>query len=159
MQKTDVILRKSPRQVNVIKIIANKISSFLYILGLILLAVIFIVLIVLFVLDPYWLSVDSCLDNGKVWDYEKNVCREDCLIWQEEFGCIKLTEKQIQIFEKCGSSNLCPSWKTYKDVCLNNQKAWNLKSQECKYNFVPTECFKLQGEWHYPERCYDKGGK
>ena len=32
-----------------------------------------------------------CLESGRgVWDYEKNVCRHDCLRWTKEEGCISL---------------------------------------------------------------------
>lgn len=156
MQKTDASLRESQKPVKVIKIVVEKGFYLIYVLGLILLGVSLFGFIMINIIDPHWLSIDSCLDDGKVWDYEQNICRDDCLTWQEEFGCIKLTKKQIEIFGKCGNSNLCPSLKTYKDVCLNNQKAWNLKSQKCKYNFGFNECFKLNGEWLYPEICSDK---
>lgn len=149
----DAILRGNLKRMSIIKVIANKSLWFAYMLGLLILVLLLIGFVILFVLNPYWLSIDTCLDEGKVWDYKQNVCREDCLIWQGEFGCIKLTEKQIEIFKNCGSSNICPSSQTYKEICHNNQKAWNSALQECKYNFRPEECFKLKGNWDYPSNC------
>ena len=37
-----------------------------------------------------FLAIDSCLDFGNVWDYEQNICREDCLRWTKEEGCVSL---------------------------------------------------------------------
>ena len=34
------------------------------------------------------LAIEACLDDGKVWDYAENRCRNDCLKWNENHGCI-----------------------------------------------------------------------
>ena len=42
-----------------------------------------------------FLEQNGCLDEGNVWDYNENRCREDCLAWNEINGCIKLTDEQM----------------------------------------------------------------
>ena len=102
-------------------------------------------LIISFIRNPYWLSIETCLDNGQVWDYQKNVCRDDCLIWKKEFGCIQLTPEQRTLLKQC--KNLS---------CLNNQKAWNIDDNDCKFDFVSQDCFQLLGNWEYPTICKKK---
>jgi hypothetical protein len=46
--------------------------------------------IYLFITDSDFLAIDSCIDAGKVWDYEQRVCRDDCLTWNETEGCVPL---------------------------------------------------------------------
>ena len=113
-------------------------------------------LIISFIRNPYWLIIDTCLDNGQVWDYQNNICRDDCLVWQKEFGCIKLTPKQTKLLKQCRNQPNCPNSQTYKEICLNNQKAWNINENECKFDFSPQECFLLSGNWEYPEICNTK---
>ena len=113
-------------------------------------------LIISFIRNPYWLNIDTCLDNGQVWDYQKNICRNDCLIWKKKFGCIKLTPEQTKLLKQCQNLPNCPDNQTYKEICLNNQKAWNINHKECKFDFVPQECFKLSRVWEYPETCNKK---
>ncbi len=37
-----------------------------------------------------------CLESGGgVWDYEQNICREDCDKWTKEEGCIKNSEPDL----------------------------------------------------------------
>lgn len=41
-------------------------------------------------------KIDSCLDNGLVWDYGEKTCRDDCLSYNEVDGCIPLEEVEEQ---------------------------------------------------------------
>lgn len=41
-------------------------------------------------------GVQGCLETGKVWDYDKNICRDDCLTWNKKEGCVPLEEPQYQ---------------------------------------------------------------
>ena len=52
--------------------------------------------IYLFVTDSDFLAVDSCLDAGKVWDYEQKICRDVCLTWNEKIGCVPITKENIE---------------------------------------------------------------
>ena len=106
-----------------------------------------------FIRNPYWLSIDTCLDNGQVWDYQNNICRDDCLIWKKEFGCIKLTPEQTKLLKRCKNLSNCPDNQTLKEICLNNQKAWNIDNNDCKFDFVSQDCSNLSGNWEYPTIC------
>ena len=35
-------------------------------------------------------QLDSCLDNGLIWDYDQHICRNDCLSWNKVQKCIPL---------------------------------------------------------------------
>ena len=69
-----------------------------------------------FIRNPYWLSIDTCVDNGQVWDYQNNICRDDCLIWKKEFGCIKLTPEQTKLLKQCKNLSNCPNNQTFKEI-------------------------------------------
>lgn len=97
--------------------------------------------------------VDSCLDLGGVWDDNEKRCRNDCLTWQKNYGCIKLTPEQIKAFNQCEEKDNCPSQEVYYDICMRNLKAWDKKNQECYFDFTPRECYHLKGDWKYPEIC------
>lgn len=103
----------------------------------------------------YWFDdAGACLDAGKVWDYEQKQCRDDCLVWQPEFGCIALTPEQVKLFAECRHKvGRCPADDVYADICLQNNKALNLDSGACLFTFLPTDCGKLSGHWKYPAVC------
>lgn len=123
-------------------------------LGIALLVVLAGVLIGVFIKNPYWLAIDSCLDMGNVWDDSEKRCRDDCLTWNKEFGCIELTAEQVQMFKNCQTHiRYCIPRHVYKDICFYNQKAWNLDKEECRYDFKPEDCHKLPGCWQYPDIC------
>ena len=42
----------------------------------------------------------NCLDLGKIYDPEQKICRDDCLTWDEEVGCVPITEENIRRKEK-----------------------------------------------------------
>ena len=103
----------------------------------------------------YWFDdAGACLDAGKVWDYEQKQCRDDCLAWQPEFGCISLTSEQVKLFAECRhKAGRCPSDEVYAAICLKNNKALNLDNGVCLFTFSQTDCGKLQGHWKYPAVC------
>lgn len=116
-----------------IKIFFYKIWRFLYYFGVLTTVVLVIAIIVILYKEPYWFAIDSCFDTGGVWDYNERRCREDCLKWNEAYGCIKLTPEQVEIFKQCGSVATCPSDKVYKEICQNNDKRWDDKRKECDF--------------------------
>lgn len=59
-----------------------------------------------------FLEQNGCLDEGNVWDYNENRCREDCLAWNKINGCIKLTDEQVELF---------------KNAAINRQVVWLMK--------------------------------
>lgn len=97
-------------------------------------------------------QIKLCPSKGGVWDYDKKTCRTDCFKWGEDFGCIKLTDEEIDIIQNCKTAN-CITQDMVKTICLRNQKAYNLKTQNCKFNFVKEGCNVLDGQWLYPEMC------
>lgn len=48
-----------------------------------------------------WLSIDSCMDFGNVWDYAENRCRKDCLLWNEKYGCVQMPPEMIKLMDDC----------------------------------------------------------
>lgn len=38
----------------------------------------------------------SCLDMGKIYDPVQKICRDDCLTWDKKYGCIPITEENIE---------------------------------------------------------------
>ena len=107
----------------------------------------------LFIYDPYFLAEDACLDSGQVWDASEKRCREDCLKWNEDYGCIKLTSDQVAALAQCQHKTNCFSKKVYKEICLNNQKAWDIIKESCWFEFKAADCGKSAGRWEYPEIC------
>lgn len=108
---------------------------------------------VMFLKNPYWLAIDSCFDNDRVWDDDEKRCRDDCFKWNKDYGCIKLTTAQIATLKECITPKAYISEKFYQDVCFNNNKAWNINTKNCKFDFTYAECFKLVGSWEYPKIC------
>ncbi len=123
----------------------------------------FILFFILFIIGFVFFWFDNagfCTSNGGVWDGNEHRCRDDCLVWQKEFGCIQLTKEQSQKFEDCSNGHdNCPSEQDMINICLFNQKAWNKDEKECRFNFQPQDCYKLSGNWQYPEICAAKVGK
>ncbi len=117
-----------------IKDFFDKIWRVLYFLGIITAGILSITIISVLYKEPYWFAIDSCFDTGGVWDGKEHRCREDCLKWNETYGCIKLTQEQVEIFRQCGSKALCPSEKIYKEICQNNHKKWDDKRKECDFD-------------------------
>ena len=37
-----------------------------------------------------------CLDIGKIYDPSQNICRDDCLTWDNNVGCVPITEENIK---------------------------------------------------------------
>ena len=63
------------------------------VIGFIFLAGCFAVIAYLLWVDPDFLDIDYCLDQGLVWDYEQRTCRSDCLTWNKTDGCVPITEE------------------------------------------------------------------
>jgi len=76
------------------KVFKILLKSFFSILALVCVIVIGIFLYYLF--D----SKAHCLDIGKIYDPVQKICRDDCLTWNDEQGCVPITEKNIAKKEK-----------------------------------------------------------
>ena len=104
-----------------------------------------------------FLEIDSCLDLGNIWDYEQNICREDCLRWTKEFGCIKMTEDQVELFRKCRhkGSNCVPE-EVFDEICKQNDLPFNAKTGKCDTDFHKGKCGTYSDDWSIPKICLDK---
>lgn len=101
-----------------------------------------------------FLAQNSCLDNGNVWDYNENRCREDCLAWNKINGCIKLTDDQIELFKKCRYKPAgCVAKEVFNEICLQNHLPLNQITGECDTEFTLDKCHKLGEDWIYPKSC------
>ena len=38
-------------------------------------------------------DIDACMDSGKVYDPVQKICRDDCLTWSKETGCVPIQRK------------------------------------------------------------------
>ncbi|MBQ9034886.1 MAG: hypothetical protein IJ099_02865 [Alphaproteobacteria bacterium] len=38
----------------------------------------------------------SCLDIGEIYDPVQKICRDDCLTWNDEIGCVPITKENIE---------------------------------------------------------------
>lgn len=100
------------------------------------------------------LEQNGCLDEGNVWDYNENRCREDCLAWNKINGCIKLTDEQVELFKKCRHQPAgCVANEVFTEICLNNNLPLNRQTGECDAKFTLDKCHKLGKNWIYPNTC------
>ncbi len=99
--------------------------------------------------NPYFLAEDTCLDAGNVWDDDEKRCRDDCLKWNKDYGCIQITQEQRMLSSRGKRIPVA----VYKDICLSNQKAWNNDKSDCDFYFVSANCGNLSGNWEYPDSC------
>ena len=60
-------------------------------------------LILLWILGEidFFLREDTCRDGGGVWDYDEDRCREDCLLWNDKYGCVQMTPEHMQAIKDC----------------------------------------------------------
>ena len=113
--------------------------------------------LVMFIIDPYSAEKEACMyDSGGIWDDSEKRCRKDCLWWGEKYGCIKMSEQQMKLYNQYldNDQQVPPSLK--KEICLNNQKAWNIDEEDCYFDFSEKDCAELSGSWQYPDICSDK---
>ena len=64
---------------------------------------IFALIILTFISVLCYLHFDEkahCLDIGKIYDPIQKICRDDCLTWDEKYGCIPITEENKKKKEK-----------------------------------------------------------
>ena len=105
-------------------------------------------------------EVGDCAENGKVWDYNEKRCRDDCLTWNEVNGCVYMDEEYRRLFRACADKTAdCDREKLDlldKELCKKYNAPLNLKYGYCDFGFEVKDCFKLEGEWEYPEICYHK---
>ena len=85
------------------KDLAKKITQYLRQAFKVLTFLVGLVVIVIICYAGYLMMDDKawCLSEGHgVWDADRRECRQDCLTWREDIGCVPLTKKNITKKEK-----------------------------------------------------------
>ena len=102
-----------------------------------------------------FLEQDYCMDTvGGAWDSKQNVCRFDCLAITEGFGCIKMTDEQVKLFEDCRYKGAdCIPDSVYDEICKNNDLPINKVTGECDTEFSPKKCSEYGSDWQLPKIC------
>lgn len=72
---------------NIIKTVCLTIIKFIFALFVLLLLPIAAIFVYLVFDDAGY-----CLEHGGVWDYDRKICRYDCLAWTKESGCVPLDD-------------------------------------------------------------------
>ena len=104
-----------------------------------------------------FLAIDSCLDIGNVWDDEQNICREDCLAITKGFGCVKMTDEQVELFRKCRYKSAgCIPEEVFDEICKQNDLPFNAKTGKCDTDFHKGKCGTYSDDWSIPKICLDK---
>lgn len=118
----------------------------------------------LFLILFFYLFFDragSCLDTGGVWDGDEKRCRKDCLTWNEVNGCIHMDEEYQKLFAACADkTSECDQNRLallHKGLCKKYHAPLNLEHGYCDFEFEPKDCFKLEGNWEYPDICKKTG--
>ena len=93
-----------------------------------------------------FLRIDTCLDEGLVWDYEQHICRNDCWKITDGVGCIKMTDEQVKLFEDCRYKGAdCIPDSVYDEICKI--------TGECDTEFSPKKCNEYGPDWQLPKSC------
>ena len=85
------------------KDLLNKITQYLRQALKVLTFIVGMVVIVVICYAGYLMLDDKawCLSEGHgVWDADKRECRQDCLTWREDIGCVPITKENITKKEK-----------------------------------------------------------
>ena len=54
-------------------------------------------ILIICVLSYLWFDDKMlCLDMGKIYDPTQKICRDDCLTWDDEIGCVPITKENIE---------------------------------------------------------------
>lgn len=109
----------------------------------------------------FWFDdAGHCASDGKVWDGSEKRCREDCLTWNKINGCIYMDEEYRKLFWACADKTIDCDQKRLdllnKELCKKYNAPINLQYGYCDFEFEAKDCFKLEGNWEYPEICYQK---
>ena len=119
---------------------------FLFIVGITLIILFCVIVFAVLVYED--LYTGSCYDSGNVWDYKEDRCRDDCVTFDNDGNCVALTPEEVKKFYE--SSLTDEEW---LEICKRNQKPYNAKTLECDDKWTPKDCFKLEGDWVYPDIC------
>lgn len=111
-----------------------------------------LIFIMFFVFD----DIGDCASSGKVWDYNQDYCRDDCLLWIKDLGCVELSQEMLNQLNKCGEHNECYNRildSITEELCEKYKMPYDKERKQCFWDFKPELCHKLSGKWQYPEIC------
>ena len=85
------------------------------------------------------LDKDMCLDDGNVWDYDEDRCREDCLLWNDKYGCVQMTPEHVKVMKDCRRGRKrCDKElaKMYsEELCMKYSRRINPKTGHCTFEY------------------------
>ena len=85
------------------------------------------------------LLVDTCRDGGDVWDYDEDRCREDCLLWNDKYGCVQMTPEHVKVMKDCRRGRKrCDKElaKMYsEELCMKYSRRINPKTGHCTFEY------------------------
>lgn len=83
------------------------------------------------------LDKDMCFDDGNVWDYDENRCREDCYTWTQQHGCIQMSREHFQMMQYCRANDeQCDLQQLYKyhlELCQKYNVPINPLTGKCEF--------------------------
>ena len=98
-------------------------------------------LILLWILGEidFFLREDTCRDGGGVWDYDEDRCREDCLLWNDKYGCVQMTPEHMQAIKDCRRDRKrCDveliKWHS-EELCMKYSRRINPKTGHCTFEY------------------------
>ncbi len=84
------------------------------------------------------LDKDMCFDDGNVWDYDEDRCRDDCLLWNDKYGCVQMTPEYKKILDECyNDRDHCDreqAHKYYLELCEKYKVPIDPKTGECYFD-------------------------
>ena len=98
-------------------------------------------LILLWILGEidFFLREDTCRDGGGVWDYDEDRCREDCLLWNDKYGCVQMTPEHMQAIKDCRRDRKrCDveliKWHS-EELCMKYSRRINPNTGHCTFEY------------------------
>ena len=98
-------------------------------------------LILLWILGEidFFLREDTCRDGGGVWDYDEDRCREDCLLWNDKYGCVQMTPEHMQAIKDCRRDRKRCDVELAKmyseELCMKYSRRINPNTGHCTFEY------------------------
>ena len=98
-------------------------------------------LILLWILGEidFFLREDTCRDGGGVWDYDEDRCREDCLLWNDKYGCVQMTPEHVKVMKDCRRGRKPCDVELAKmyseELCMKYSRRINPKTGHCTFEY------------------------
>ena len=81
----------------------------------------------------------SCMDSGDVWDYDEDRCREDCLLWNDKYGCVQMTPEHVKVMKDCRRGRKPCDVELAKmyseELCMKYSRRINPKTGHCTFEY------------------------